>query len=762
MSQQFQVGDYVNIDLELEIVQSLQHGHGGWTDNMFECLGATGIVQSLDEDYDIVVVYPSGNRWTLNPALLTRVDLTSEQKLALQRQQTTANMARTTAAAVPHQALKVNDMVQICSDLEKMKIYQRGHGEWAEAMVPALGKVGRVIHLYADGDVKVQVSGGSWIFNPLAVTKVDQTHSTEGGNEERLNAMLKKLFDAQLTGDIHEELVKAAANGDLKRVEDLLKRPNIDVNGIFAGHTALQAAAQNGHKQIIHLLIKDNANLEIEDKDGDRAVHHAAFGNEPEILELLAKAGADLNVRNKRRQTPLHIGVCKGHFDVCKILLSNGAHAGIQDSDGDTPLHDAISKRRDDLINILLENNADVGTCNNNGFNSIHHSALRGNSSAIELILSKIQNRQWLVDEKKDDGFTALHLAALNDHCLAAELLLTKGNASINIQNNSLQTALHLAVGRQHLQIVNLLCSKNANINLADKDGDTCLHEALRHHTLSQLKQLQDVGDSGKTMNIFTNINGYDKRPSVVIACTLVSYGADLCIKNLKNQTPFDLCPDPHLCRILTQKNIEYKQEHSKNQLLTETSSSVECLVCSDNKRDTLFQPCSHIVTCHSCASRVKKCLLCKENVQTRIKIEQCKICSERKASVMYKPCGHLIACEECAGVSTKCLACRASIDSTVSFHELCCSETNDSISVKPEISTTTVPSNTISDAVALARLQQQLQEIREQVHCPICMDRLKNMVFLCGHGICQNCGDRVQECPICRKQIEKSIILYT
>jgi len=26
----------VNIDLDLEIVQSLQHGHGGWTEGMFE------------------------------------------------------------------------------------------------------------------------------------------------------------------------------------------------------------------------------------------------------------------------------------------------------------------------------------------------------------------------------------------------------------------------------------------------------------------------------------------------------------------------------------------------------------------------------------------------------------------------------------------------------------------------------------------------------------------------------------------------------
>ncbi|CAF1194889.1 unnamed protein product [Rotaria sp. Silwood1] len=55
-----------------------------------------------------------------------------------------------------------------------------------------------------------------------------------------------------------------------------------------------------------------------------------------------------------------------------------------------------------------------------------------------------------------------------------------------------------------------------------------------------------------------------------------------------------------------------------------------------------------------------------------------------------------------------------------------------------------------------------QLQEIHEQVDCPTCMDRLKHMVFLYDHGVCQNCGDHVQKCPIFRKPIEKSIILYT
>lgn len=50
------------------------------------------------------------------------------------------------------------------------------------------------------------------------------------------------------------------------------------MNGVFAGHTALQAGSQNGHLEVIQVLLNHNADVEIEDKDGDRAVHHAAFG----------------------------------------------------------------------------------------------------------------------------------------------------------------------------------------------------------------------------------------------------------------------------------------------------------------------------------------------------------------------------------------------------------------------------------------------------------------------------------------------------
>ena len=52
--------------------------------------------------------------------------------------------------------------------------------------------------------------------------------------------------------------------------------------------------------QVIRVLLRATAELEIEDKDGDRGVHHAAFGDEPAVIDLLSRHRSDLNARNKR------------------------------------------------------------------------------------------------------------------------------------------------------------------------------------------------------------------------------------------------------------------------------------------------------------------------------------------------------------------------------------------------------------------------------------------------------------------------------
>lgn len=44
---------------------------------------------------------------------------------------------------------------------------------------------------------------------------------------------------------------------------------------------------------------------------------------------------------------------------------------------------------------------------------------------------------------------------------------------------------------------------------------------------------------------------GSEKKSSASIACFLAAHGANLTLKNKKNQTPLDLCPDPNLCKAL-------------------------------------------------------------------------------------------------------------------------------------------------------------------------------------------------------------------
>ncbi|EEC11167.1 conserved hypothetical protein [Ixodes scapularis] len=266
---------------------------------------------------------------------------------------------------------------------------------------------------------------------------------------------------------------------------------------------------------------------------------------------------------------------------------------------------------------------------------------------------------------------------------------------------------------------------------------------------------------------------GADKKSSASIACFLVSNGAELYIKNKKGQAPLDLCPDPNLCNAL----VKCHKDKSCSQILTPSSSPrpteqealEDCIVCSDMKRDTLFGPCGHIATCSLCSPRVKKCLMCKEPVLTRTKCQYCFYFLYKKSVLICHAFCLSLSFSGCAALMKKCVQCRAQIDKVVPF-AVCCGGSGEdddteffSIIFILFFSNVSVVHRMVRDSNVndFQKLQQQLQDIKEQTMCPVCLDRLKNMIFLCGHGTCQMCGDRMSECPICRKSVEKRILLY-
>ena len=57
----------------------------------------------------------------------------------------------------------------------------------------------------------------------------------------------------------------------------------------------------------------------------------------------------------------------------------------------------------------------------------------------------------------------------------------------------------------------------------------------------------------------------------------------------------------------------------------------------------------------------------------------------------------------------------------------------------------------------------EKLEEQRESALCRICLDRERNTVILpCGHATCcKECAKPLQNCPICRKEIDKVLEIF-
>lgn len=76
---------------------------------------------------------------------------------------------------------------------------------------------------------------------------------------------------------------------------------------------------------------------------------------------------------------------------------------------------------------------------------------------------------------------------------------------------------------------------------------------------------------------------------------------------------------DKNISNVVNNENQQQSQQQSKIESVENNAD--ECLLCSVLKRDTVFKPCGHVVSCEACGSRIKKCLICRETVSSREKV---------------------------------------------------------------------------------------------------------------------------------------------
>ena len=72
--------------------------------------------------------------------------------------------------------------------------------------------------------------------------------------------------------------------------------------------------------------------------------------------------------------------------------------------------------------------------------------------------------------------------------------------------------------------------------------------------------------------------------------------------------TKCDICTN-HKIREFTNVKVEL------NIKIYDDENVVECAVCLDNVKNTVFIPCGHFYTCSTCSSKLQTCPICKKTI---------------------------------------------------------------------------------------------------------------------------------------------------
>ena len=84
------------------------------------------------------------------------------------------------------------------------------------------------------------------------------------------------------------------------------------------------------------------------------ALHIAIDCKNINMVKILIKNKANVNIPNKEGKTPLHLAISHNlNINLIKILLKEGANINASDGNGKTALNEAVSQNNIPLINLF-------------------------------------------------------------------------------------------------------------------------------------------------------------------------------------------------------------------------------------------------------------------------------------------------------------------------------------------------------------------------------------------------------------------------
>lgn len=303
---------------------------------------------------------------------------------------------------------------------------------------------------------------------------------------------------------------------------------------------ALHAAAAAGKWQMIPYLIDKGANVNARDEKNMTPLHYASryyYGRDSlklKVAEILIKYGAIKDLKDNNGKTPLDYAIENKHVIFEKYLrwgVNYGKHLTLFEAvkvgniqaiketpgigikinepmnDGETLLHVASRECENEVVKYLLDNGAHIDAIIPESQDTPLMEAIRhrGNVQTVQLLVQKGADVNRLLSSSSSHSlpkgmpmgiisfnFTETPLAlSLEEKKFEISEFLIKNGADTN--KTALVKMITIAgyfpkeivplieaVRNNKLDLVKLMLSKGANINITDKDGTTALMTASK------------------------------------------------------------------------------------------------------------------------------------------------------------------------------------------------------------------------------------------------------------------------------------------
>ena len=197
-------------------------------------------------------------------------------------------------------------------------------------------------------------------------------------------------------------------------------------------------------------------------------------GNLEGVKSLLEECDADIMIQDSNGDTPLHEACLHGEKIIFDLLLSKMTEKSVGLG---------LGSQGERKINLVIKNRL--------GLTPFHFACRGGHLEIAEKLYDHSDNPEALVREKDKEGETALHLACQKDQPNVVEFLLSKG-ANVFAHKNDGMTPVHIASKHGCIGVMNSLLKHDDTIDVNAIDGykQTPLHFAAEYGKVEMIQLL--------------------------------------------------------------------------------------------------------------------------------------------------------------------------------------------------------------------------------------------------------------------------------